>query len=312
MKLVPYPSIETVDSISNRNWKDSYNFYIEEKIDGSQLTFLLNENGTLDFYNKNTKIKPGSNTFEKALTMLKFAFDNKNLLNNNLIYYGEAVCNLKHNVVTYDRTPKHYFILYDIYNISEKRYMSPEFKQEEAKRLGLECVPILYYNDDINCNAVEKCQALIKDIEENRLVSCLGGIPEGVVLKHHAFNKDGKIVATKKKMVTDKFKERHNNKQEKMVYSADDFIKRLGLSFATHARFHKAVQHLCEKDIINKDKLVNNDIHKVTEELNNDFDKEYRDELMLLLYIELSPHIKKYAREGLGAWFRETYIDNKQ
>ena len=292
-------------------WADIYTEYIKLGIRfgawAGRLAFLLNDK-TLEFYNKKNKIKDGSNAFDKALTMLKFAFDDKNLLDTNLIYYGEAVCNLKHNVITYNRTPKYYFILYDIYNISEKKYMSPEFKQEECKRLGLECVPIIYYNKDVNCNAVDKCEQLIKDIENAKLESCLGGHPEGVVLKHHAFNKDGKIVATKKKMVTDKFKERHSNKQEKMAYSADDFIKTVGLQFATHARFHKAVQHLIEKDILDKDKLVDNDIHKITEAVNADFDKEYKDEITLLLWTELSPHIKKYAREGLGTWFRDTYI----
>jgi hypothetical protein len=313
--FVPYPSIETVESIKNRKWdkeENNYKFYIEEKIDGSQLSFLLNE-GKLVFYNKSNKIKEGTNIFDKALTMLRFAFNDKNLLNNDLIYHGEAVCNLKHNCVLYNRTPKYYFILYDIYNVPERKYMSPEFKQEEAKRLNLECVPIIYYNDDVNCNVIEKCEQLITDIIENKLESCLGGIPEGIVLKHHAFNKGGgEITATKKKMVTDKFKERLSHKQEKMVYSADDFIKRVGLSFAVHARYHKAVQHLLEKDLLIKDKITGNDIHKVTEELNSDFDKEYKEEMMMLLWTEMSPHIKKYAREGLGQWFRETIVDNKQ
>jgi hypothetical protein len=107
--FVPYPSIDTINSIKNRRWNDEENnhkFYIEEKIDGSQLTFLLNENNSLDFYNKNTKIKDNSNVFYKAICMLRHKYDDKGLLNKNLIYHGEAVCNLKHNVVRYERTPK--------------------------------------------------------------------------------------------------------------------------------------------------------------------------------------------------------------
>jgi hypothetical protein len=195
--------------------------------------------------------------------------------------------------------------------VIDKKYASPEFKQEEAKRLGLECVPSLYYNEDVNCDPIQKCSELIKNIEEENLISLLGGIPEGIVLKHHSFNKNGKIVATKKKMVTNKFKERHCNKQEKMTYSVDDYIKRLGLQFATEARYHKAFQHLIEKGDLDRNHLKNDDVHKMTIELNSDFDKEYKEEVMMCLWTELSSIIKKHAREGLRTWYTNNILQNQ-
>lgn len=169
--FVPYPSIEVLSENSKRVWKgsneaeaDNHKAYAEEKINGSQLTMDCKEDGSMSFYNRSSSVGENTNPFGKAVTMLTYAFDKKNILNKNLTYHGEAVCNLKHNVNVYDRTPKYYFIVYDIYDKVEKKYTSPEFKQEECKRVGLECVPILYYNNDPDRNPEEKCQELIKQI----------------------------------------------------------------------------------------------------------------------------------------------------
>ena len=308
--IVPYPSIISIDTDSKRSWysdkeneKNNYKFYIEEKIDGSQMSIFTQESGEIHFYNKNKPIDPESPVFRKAYMMLYYKFNDKHILNYNYIYHGEAVCEIRHNVVAYDRTPKYYYIVYDIYDTITRTYMSPEDKQAECQRIGLECVPILYYNSDPECDPIVKCSELIRRIENEKLESILGGIPEGIVLKHHAFCKNDKVVATKMKMVSERFKERHTMRQSKNICNADEFIKKLGLSFATHGRFRKAFQHLAEQNEINKDKMASSDINKLIKELDTDFDKEYDEELMLLLWTEFSPHIKKYAREGAGAWF---------
>lgn len=308
--ITPYPSITVVDTDSKRTWhsnkeneKDNYKFYIEEKIDGSQLSILVKDDGSVHFYNKNKCIDLESPVFRKACMMLYYKFNEKSILDVRYIYHGEAVCELRHNVAIYNRTPKYYFILYDIFDTSTRTYLSPEAKQAECLRIGLECVPILYYNSDPMCDPVIKCVELIEDIEKGKIESVLGGIPEGVVLKHHAFCKNDRIVATKQKMVSEKFKERHAMRQAKVKLSADEFIQQLGTSFATTARFHKAFQHLTERNEINKNEMTAKDINLLIGELDADFDKEYEEELMFLLWTEFSPIIKKYAREGAGAWF---------
>lgn len=169
--------------------------------------------------------------------------------------------------------------------------------------------PILYYNVDPNINPYEKCKNLIDQIETNNIVSCLGGTPEGIVLKHHAFSQNNKISSTKLKYVTTKFKERHATKQSKYEESADDFIEKLGKSFCTEARFQKAYQHLVEHERIDSSNVKQNDLNKIIEELGSDFDKEYKEEIMLLLWVEFSSVIKKYARENVGLWFNSNFIN---
>ena len=87
-----YPSIVTLDVKSTRDWSDNenYKYYIEEKIDGSQLSIMVNVDGSLSFYNKN-KTAGMNNAFEKAITMLTFKYNNKNILNPDYMYHGESV-----------------------------------------------------------------------------------------------------------------------------------------------------------------------------------------------------------------------------
>jgi len=307
-KIVPYPSIESININSKKCWKDNYQFYFEEKIDGSQLSMFLNNN-QLEFYNKNKLLKNNNQVFQKAITMLLCKFQDKNILNSNYIYHGEAVCNLRHNVNIYERTPKYYFIVYDIYDLETKRYLSIEDKHTECDRVGIEYVQVIYHNQDVECNPYMKADELIKEIESGNIKSCLGGIPEGVVLKHHAVMQKDKCVATKLKYVTDAFKERHKEKQAKRTeYSPTEFIEKLGKEFCVHARFQKAYQHLIEDNKIDQNDKNYNDISKIVGELDVDFDKEYKEEIMMLLWAEFSPIIKKYARDGVGLWYKDTYL----
>jgi len=76
-KIVPYPSIETLNVKSTKSWFENDKYYIEEKIDGSQLSILIDSNGNLTFYNKN-KIARMNSAFEKAITMLSFKYNHNN------------------------------------------------------------------------------------------------------------------------------------------------------------------------------------------------------------------------------------------
>jgi hypothetical protein len=293
-----YPSIDHIN-ITKDKWaeklsygENNYKYYIEEKMDGSQLTVMLNKK-ELVFYNKGSKVNTDATVFNAPCTMLELI---KNELNPNYIYHGESICRIKHNTVVYSKTPKHYYILYDIYDTINNQYLNHNEIKEEAKRLGLNHAQLLYENNDPSINPIDKCEELIKAIEEGKLESCLGGTLEGIVLKHPKFmNKDGDLMAMKLKCVTNNFKERHRTKQQKTVRSIDDFIEFLGLQFSCTARFNKAYQHLRDRnESITYDNIKN--------ELDIDFEKEYKKEIMMNLYLEFGPIIKRHARSGLSKW----------
>jgi hypothetical protein len=294
----PFPSINTFkESLLNGNGEDNYKFYIQEKVDGSQLSLYLKDNDVV-FFNKSGIVKSSFVTFSGPVNMIPLI---KHKLNPNYTYHGESICKIKHNSIAYGRTPKYYFILYDIFDRQTNIFLNHEQLKQEADRIGLETVQLLYMNNDQQTDPVNKCKELIALIENGDLESCLGGRIEGIVLKNPLFvDKKGNKVPLMLKLVTKEFKERINKPTPKATRTNEEFLEFLGSQFACEARFKKAVQHLLDKNQeINMNSLIN--------ELDSDLEKEYLDEIKINLYVEMSPSIKKSARYGV----RE-YIESKK
>ncbi|XWV26339.1 hypothetical protein QJ857_gp0735 [Tupanvirus soda lake] len=273
-----YPSIEHFEPA---NLKPNGSVcYIEEKIDGSQMAFLIH-GGEIAFINKKKFLKGQSATYEKALTTLPII---KDKLNPDLIYYGEYVKSLKANVVVYHRVPKFFFILYDIYSMSQKKWYNYNEKKLEAERVGLDCVPLLYCGDGSTQPLYEVCTDIINQIESGQLQSCLGGTPEGIVVK-----RDG----AKFKMVTNAFKERHAVKQEKCIWMLSDYLKYIGEQFNVEPRFQKAYQH-----------LVEDETPVTPENLCFELDAD--------LYKEYESHINSYINAQYLEYIRRGFTNSKE
>jgi hypothetical protein len=202
----------------------------------------------------------------------------KGKLQRGLTYYGEYVKAPKANVVVYTITPPYFFIVYDVYDVADKRYLSYPEKVIEAERLGLMCVPLLYMQKGDTVTAYEVCCDLIKRIEAGEIQSCLGGTPEGVVAKRGG---------AKFKMVSTIFKERHKVKQPKHIrLFKEDYLAWIGAQFDVEARFQKARQHLTENALeITKENME--------AELDADLYKERRDEINSYVKAEAIGHIKR-------------------
>ncbi|XWV25078.1 hypothetical protein QJ856_gp0699 [Tupanvirus deep ocean] len=252
-----YPSIEHFGPANLK--PNGMICYIEEKIDGSQMGFFLKDS-EIHFINKKKVLKGQSATYEKALMTLPTI---KHKLNPDLIYYGEYIKSLKANVAVYDRVPKFFFILYDVYSISQKIWFDYTEKKAEADRVGLDCVSLLYFGDGSTEPLYDVCNKLISQIESGEIKSCLGGTPEGIVVKR---------AGAKFKMVTDAFKERHSTKQQKCVWFLTDYLKYIGEQFNAEPRFQKAYQHLLEDET-----QVN--LENLAIELDADLYKEYGPEI---------------------------------
>lgn len=297
-----YPKIVHLDTddISNNKWlfaqdKINYKFYIQEKVDGSQLSFFK-ENNDILYYNKETKVDKTKKDFNASTTMLITLID---ILNENYIYHGESICRIKHNVNNYKRTPSKFFIMFDIYDKVAKRYLDLKLFIEECNRIGLEYVQLLYCNDNPDIIPIDKCEEIMNLINENKIESSLGGKIEGMVIKNNVIE-NNKIISKKVKYVCKEFQERHKIKQRKVIRTPDEFLIELGNEFSTEARFIKATQHIKEKNLqINKENIKDEYIN----ELDTDLLSEYAYILKLNLWCEFAPIIKIYARFGIGRWY---------
>lgn len=266
-----YPSINNLSDIHfKKNIKD---FYIEEKIDGSQMSLMIHD-GELVFFNKNKIVDSKAQVYQKAIIMLQTI---KSRFKPGLIYSGEVVNQPKANVAVYDRVPDYFFIIYDIYCIKENRWYNYQEKNEAAKIVGLECVPQLYCYQSDNDVVMDIAKSFINKIEAGELKSCLGGIPEGIVVKR---------AGTKLKVVSGIFKERHLKKQPNHIWTLEASLKYFGDQFNVDARFQKAYQHLAEDDCeINLETLI--------VELDKDLEKEYSEEIKAFIKAQCIGHINK-------------------
>ncbi len=308
-----YPSIEKftsgVDKVctmaTEPEAEDNYKWHVQEKIDGSNFSFKYHRDKeglrtlphTLQFTCGSKPLVQTNDMFVKTCTVLN---ELSPIFNKWYVYHGEAVRCTKHNVAKYMRVPRHYFVCFDIYDNEHKQWLGLDELEAECLRCDIECVKTIYVNCDNSTQPSVIMKNIIEQINKGNIISQLGGKPEGIVFKHPRLYSKGSYSAVKRKMVTAEFKESAHTKQVKINNSADDFLAQLGLCFATGPRFAKANQHLEERGDLCAQPATNRRL--IIKELDADFDKEYKAEIMLYLWQELGHIIKNNARIGITEW----------
>lgn len=261
---------------------------IEEKIDGSQFSFgIINNQLRCKSKNANLDVDQPENLFQEAIETVKTI---QHLLTNNWTYRAEYLKKPKHNTLQYERVPYKHLIIFDI-NDGEESYLSPEKKLFEAKRIGLECVPILFQGLAIQ---------YVKDQFSNSLqeLSYLGGTTiEGIVIKNYSqFGNDKKVLMGK--YVSEKFKEQ--NKINWKHTTNKDILNQIIEQFRNENCWKKSIQHLQDQ---NKLEDSPKDIKKLIKEIQNDIQFEWDFEIKNILY----NHFKKSILAGCVKGFPEFY-----
>jgi hypothetical protein len=266
----------------------------EEKVDGSQLSFGR-FGGELKIRSHHKDMEPDApeEIFKPAVDTIK-DLD----LKDGWTYRGEAICKPKHNALAYDRTPKGWVILFDI-NTDEECYLSYAEKKQEAERLGLEVVPLLY-------EGLITEQAKVLSFLDT--VSVLGGQKiEGVVIKNYArFGVDKKCLMGK--YVSEAFKEVHRAHWGESNPAQNDILARLITMYKTPARWDKAAIHLKEQGIIEDDLRA---IGKLIPEVRADVEKECADEIKTILFKWAMPHVARGVTGGLPEWWKKKIMVNQ-
>lgn len=261
---------------------------VEEKIDGSQFSFGRFD-GELKCRSKGAQINSDypEKMFAEAVEVVK------NLdLHNGWTYRAEYLKSPKHNALSYDRIPRNHLIIFDI-NTGEESYLSYSEKKDEAERLGLEIVPILY------CGKIDEPKVLLDFLETT---SILGGQKiEGMVIKNYLrFGEDKKVLMGK--YVSEAFKEVHNGDWKENNPTNKDVIQRLILSLKTPARWQKAVQHLRERGRLTDSPK---DIGLLIKETQEDIVNEETDFIKDALYKNAISHIRRGVSGGIAEWYKE-------
>lgn len=274
---------------------------VQEKVDGSQFSFGLLDEGTGDdptwtlqcrSKGKQQEIGQPDSMFEAAVATV-IALEPK--LVPGWTYRGEYLQKPKHNSLTYSRIPAQHIILFDI-DTGYQDYLTPAEVRHQADLLGLECVPTMYEGI---LESAEQVKAFLTS------ESCLGGCaPEGVVIKAY-----GRYGADKKtlmgKYVTEQFKETHKTEWRENNPTKLDVVDALVNELATEARWVKAVQHLRESGTLTGSPK---DIGPLIREVVEDVKKEEADYIKERLFQWGWSHIGRRLTGGLPQWYKDRLL----
>lgn len=271
------------------------NVIVQEKIDGSQFSFGM-FNGELKIRSKGKEmaVDAPEKMFDLGVaTILSI----KDKLVDGWTYRGEYLQKPKHNVLAYDRAPKGNIILFDINN-GEESYVPYSTVKEEAERLGVEVVPLLY---------VGKVSSSV-DLENLlNTISCLGGQKiEGFVVKNYVrFGKDKKVLMGK--YVSESFKEKHKVDWKEGNPGQNDIIQKLIGQYRTSARWDKAIIHLKEQGLLENSPK---DIGKIIKEVPKDLLLECEQEIKEQLWQWAEGQLMRGVNRGLAEYYKELLMKN--
>jgi hypothetical protein len=273
---------------------------VEEKVDGSQFSFGLDENGVLNIRSKGVvmNIDAPEGMFNKAVATVK-ELAAEGLLRAGWTYRAEFLQQPKHNALAYDRVPNKHLILFDI-TIGTETYLSRTGKEDEAARIGLEIVPLIFRG---RITDIDFFKSLLKQ------TSILGGQQiEGVVVKNNdRFGKDGKPLFGK--FVSPEFREVHKGEWKKANPLSQDIIDQLVAQYRTPARWAKAVQHLREAGKIQN---MPQDIALLLPEVVRDIEAECIDKIKDTLFKwAMAKGLKRGVTGGLPEWYKASLLEQQ-
>lgn len=249
MAFKKYPDIERLGSEDN---KDILNFnedtlVIEEKVDGGNGSFWLEEDNTIHFgsRNRDLTLENDSKAFARQQIQLKEHLENldkENIkLNPDYIYYIEWM--MKHTIA-YTSAP---FVIG--LDIRLKRAMNQEgfgfflgrdAKEQEFKRIGIECVPLVWRG-----TTKEVKELNIKDLIPKS--KYYDGFAEGIVIKNYCRKHPNENHQLYAKLVRDEFKEDNKAVFGKLKGQITDTYKVVE-EFCTDTRIRKAVLKFINED----------------------------------------------------------------
>jgi hypothetical protein len=271
--------------------------YIQEKIDGSQFSFMKDGYGVVHFRSRKQTIYIESPGMFKA--GVEAVLDVQEKLVEGSIYRGEYLSKPKHNTLCYDRTPKQYVVIYDIEE-SPTNFLGQVEVMHAAVSLGFDYAPVYYTGKVVG---LEQLQEYLDN------TSVLGGPVEGVVIKPvgmELFGLDNKIVMAK--YVRPEFKEHHNKEWKKSNPTRKDVVQMLIEAYRTPQRWDKAIQHLREAGELEG---TPRDIGKLFKEVPADVLKECGDEIKDALFKHFWKAISRGITAGLAEWYKNKLIEGE-
>ena len=275
------------------------NVIIQEKVDGSQFRWGINEDGTFQIGSRNTIIgHPDENKMfkegvEHLLSVEALILDK---FEPNTFFFGEYLQKPKHNVLRYERVPHNHIVLFDV--VINGEWLGRKDLIVIADMLDINIIPQLY-EGKVNLEQVKELLTT---------QSYLGReIIEGVVIKNFEQNLclGGHVFPLFTKYVREAYKERHGKdwKVRSPKTTLMDWIQ----GFKTEARWGKAIQHLKDNNELENDPR---DIGKLIQEVKKDIIEEETEYIKEYLFKKYIQDITRVSVQGLPEWYKEKLLNN--
>lgn len=267
---------------------------IEEKVDGSNFSFMVDDKGQAIFRSRKKEIYPDdlNNMFELGVEAVEKLLEDGNIA-PYVIFRCEYLRRPRHNLIKYDRIPNNHLIVLDV--SANRVYLTHKEKKTIANKIGFETVPLLFEGKLGNPDEQRKMLESLLETE-----SILGGAKvEGVVIKsydkwtHEGFPMWGKIVR-------DDFKEKMGAKTKKIQYG-DKVITQIVESLKTEARWNKALQSIKEDGLYTG---APENIPHLLRAVHRDIDEEELDWIKEQLMAGYVKKIKGDVCKGLAEWYK--------
>jgi hypothetical protein len=285
--LSSYPQVY---QLGHKSIKDIFDgpVLVEEKIDGSQFSWGIVDGQYGCRSHKKTMFPDAP---EK---MFAHIIETTRILplQPGWIYRGELLNKPKHNCLSYSRVPAMNVILFDIM-IGPEDYLPYEAKVIEAKRLGLEVVPLLFYGMVTDYEMFKRFLAT-ESILGNTTI-------EGVVVKNYnKFTEEKKVAMGK--YVSEVFKEENKKNWRADNPTSKDIAALITERYHTEARWRKAIIHLEEEGKLNHDMT---DIPALLKEVPEDVLKSEIDTIKDALFTHFWKGISRGITRGLPEFYKE-------
>ncbi len=312
-KLPKYAKIEHVVPPAAGDITELTDWYIEEKVDGSQFRFAIDSDGKRYFGSKNVEyvdnVQPVEKSFALAVEQANKALDNYDAYINGVyggwqtVFFAEFVRDIQHNTLRYDRAPKNNLYLFDVMNISPSNqieWLRPRSLCEYAQILGVEPVAYDAVNIAVSMSEIEKMIAK---------PSVLGGSREGVVVKNYdrIYDYFGYQTFVAYKFVRKEFVEL-NRKQWKQnnPNTGDLYEQAIGIINKENA-WKKAIQHARDNGQLNGRMQ---DMPVIFAELEKDYETEYKPEVEKQVIPKIHQKTRRSLVQGLPLYYKQMLYEN--
>ncbi len=314
MKGVPsYTKVLTLGSSMTENALIG-DILIQEKIDGSQFGFGLNEFKQVVFRSKSVAMHVDnySDMFKEAIDhVMSIEKIIQAMFPTDTYFYCEYLQKPRHNTLKYDMIPKNHLMLFDC--MQKGAWLTRDKLELAASLLQISLIPELW-KGDIGVYLREKNEKgysspgdFFKRMTETTM-SVLGGITvEGVVMKNYnqTILLGGHVFPLFTKYVREAFKEQNalNWKQTSRKGQIEEYIA----SFQNENRWKKAVYYLKDRgELENSPRDIGNLIRRV----NQDIIEEEEQNIKEWLYNLYHKEILRVSTRGLPEWYKLQLIEN--